>query len=473
MYKKPQLKFLNSQAVDIEKYKQLADDYDSRIYACLQAQSVNVAKSGYMISPVNMVFDYTLMQGTSFKTVENLTADLSLAVASDVKVFHRDDQSQVVSVSVPMRNRAYFGLREMLSCEEYKNSKSPLTIVVGIDEQGRNIVFDLAEAPHLLISGSTGSGKTVYLDDIILSIIYKASPTKVQLVLVDPGADMLAYEGLPHLMFKPASGKWEVYESIKHVKNRMNERFERLAKAGVRNIDSYNQQHRIHIPRIVVIIDKYLEYTHEMPIDFDDCVKEIARKGRAAGVHLIINAQSARSEVVSNDIKANIPSRIAFSVTDWHESKAILDKTGAQKLLGNGDMLFSPGLNTYPLHIQAPNVGLQEINNIVSDLKIRNKEVNYEFNFDDVREPIEDNVAFVVDILDSISQARAVDIYSIQKMFAVDYAEASDIVKFLEENKVISKFEGSKGRTVDHQISEALLERYRKELAQLSEENDE
>ena len=254
----------------------------------------------------------------------------------------------------------------------------------------------------------------------------------------------------------------------------MNERFDRLAKAGVRSVDSYNQNHRTHIPLIVVIIDKYLDYTYEMPEDFENCIKEIARKGRAAGVHLIINAQTARSEVINSDIKANIPYRIAFSVTDWHESKAILDKTGAQKLLGNGDMLFSSGANTTPLHVQAPNVELSEVKKIVQSIINRNGKAEYVRSFDDVREPIDDNIPYVISILESLSQTNNVDVYSIQKMMDVDYVEASDIVKFLEDNSIISAHGGgNKGRNVDHEVVDQMLEKYTRELQQPDNEVDE
>lgn len=473
MYHRPKIELLNDSGFDDEKYMELAEECNSRIISCLRALKINVEKKDYCISPVNMVFDYKLLQGSSYRKVKNVAADISLAVSSEVKIFQNVNESNVFSVSVPMRNRISVGLGYLLSCEEFKRSDSPLTIAVGIDELGRNVVLNLAEAPHLLISGTTGSGKTVFLDDIIMSLVFKTPPTKVKLVLVDPGADMNVYEGLPHLMLKPVSEKWDVFQNVLCVRNRMNERFERLAEAGVRNIETYNQNHITHMPHIVLIIDKYLEYTREMPLGFEDCVKEIARKGRAAGVHLIINTQTARPEIVNSDIKNNIPCRVSFSVTDWHESKAILDKTGAQKLLGNGDMLFLSGYDASLLHVQAPIVGFHELENVVNYMKMNNKKVEYLINLEDVREPIDDNVDFVIKVLDTIQQVRTVDVYSIQHKFDVNFAEASDVIKFLEENRVISKFEGSKGRTVDHQVAEILLEQYKSELAQQNEDGEE
>ncbi|MBR4494164.1 MAG: DNA translocase FtsK [Clostridiales bacterium] len=252
----------------------------------------------------------------------------------------------------------------------------------------------------------------------------------------------------------------------------MDERYEILAQDGVRNIITYNENHKNNpMNNIVVIIDKYLEYTYEMPSDFIECIKEIARKGRAAGIHLIINAQSARSEVVNNDVKANMPCRIAFSVTDWHESKAILDKTGAQKLLGNGDMLYSPSLTGNPQHIQAPYVSLKEIEAVVSDVIQRNGVAEYVRDFDDVREPVEDNVPYVISILERLLQVNTVDVYSLQDMLDISYAEASDIIKFMEFNGVVSGYDAGKGRNVNHAQIESLLGEF-KSLNSVPDEDD-
>lgn len=468
MYKKPLLALLKGSSPEKKIDKRTADAYGERIRKCLNSLKVDVELVESTVSPINMVFDFKLVSETSFKMVESLANDISLAVGRPVKIFSRGESSGVFSVSVLRGDRDYFGIGEMLSSNEYKSSASPLTMCAGIDELAKNIVFDLAEAPHLLISGTTGSGKTVFLDDLILSILYKTSPAKVKLVLIDPSVDMNIYEGVPHLLFRPVSKKWDVYEVLDYIRNRMNKRFDRLAKAGVRNVEQYNQEHKTQIPRIVVVIDKFLEYTYEMPEGFEECVDEIARKGRAAGVHLIINSQTARSEVVSNSIKANIPYRVAFTVTDWHESKAILDKTGAQKLTGGGEMLFLPGFNAVPLHIQAPYVTLKEVEEVVSCLKNRNKPVEYKRDLNAEREPIEDNIAYVIDILDAISEMRSVDVYSVQKIMNVDFAEASDIISFLEEQRAISNY-GGKGRTVDIAVVEKLLKDYRNELSQIEE----
>ena len=471
-YIAPSLECLNSVTSDDKALKETAEAYSDKILECLQTFKVNVAKAGYEISPINMVFDFTLLPDSSYTTVKNLVKDISLAVAHEVKLFQRDDKGGVFSISIQREDRSYVGLREIIDSDEYKNSESSLTIAAGVDELARSVVFDLGEAPHLMISGSTGTGKTVYLDDIILSIVYKSAPSDVKLVLIDPGIDLLAYEGLPHLLFKPLSRKDEVYEAVKSIKNLMDERYERLINAHVRDVDSYNEKFKKNMPRIVLIIDKYLEFTYEMPDDFEDQIKSIARKGRAAGVHLILNTQSARSNRVNGDIKANIPYRIAFSVTDWSESKAILESTGAQKLLGNGDMLLATGFNSMPRHVQAPSVELDEIQRVVADTIEHNGSAKYQFVFDSLREPIEDDLEYIVAILQAVSASKTIDIDTIQKKLEIEYAEALDVIKFLEDYELISKYNGNKKRNVDIETVDRWLEEFRSELAQ-SEENDE
>ena len=464
-YQTPNLTLLDNTAADYEEAKTLAETCYNSITTCLHSLGIDVTPDGYKVSPVNMVFDYVMPEGVSYKSVQDLTKDLGVAVGQEVKVFQRGEKSGVFSVSVVRNNRTYYGIREILEGKEYTSAKSPLTVAAGIGELAEDVVFDLAEAPHLLITGATGTGKTVFLDDIILSIVCKASPAQVKMVLIDPGIDLEVYEGLPHLLFEPLSRKDDVYEAVSYVKELVDKRYEVLLKAGARSIEAYNGSAQNKLPHVVIIIDKYLEFTYEMPQDFEDLIKSIARKGRAAGVHLVINAQSSRSEFVSGEIKANIPYRIAFSVSDWHESKAALDRTGAQRLLGNGDMLLATGADNAPVHIQAPHVSLEEIERVVDDVIKKNGSAKYEFDFDADRPPIEFNLEYIVEILEAISQTRAVDVFFIQKKLMVDYSEASDVIRFLEENSLVSQYNGGKKRTVDLEAVNRMLEEFRYELS--------
>ena len=458
-YKPPLISLLSDRRPDYSSYKSIADSQYAELTACFEVQNVKVSQEGYKISPVNTVFNYRLDPDISYKKVKSLQPELSMAVGCDVSIFSSSEEGHYFSVSVPRDARSYVGLGQLLSSKEFKESRSPLTIAVGVNEQGGNEVFDLQEAPHLLISGTTGSGKTVYLDDVILSMLYKASPKMVKLVLIDPSAkDFNVYNGLPHLLFPVASDKDNIYEVVKYVRNRMDERYRRLARSGKRNVQTYTGRGSSYFTRIVVVIDKYMELTYEMPPDFEECISEIARKGRAAGIHLIINTQTARSEVINNGIKANMPYRVAFSVTDWHESKAILDKTGAQKLLGNGDMLYASGLNSIPKHIQAPNVTLDEIKRIVANVIERNGQAKYVNDFDDSSEPIEDNVALIREVLEKLSNMNNVDVSILQNQMNLDYSEATEMIKFLEENGIVSEYEGNKGRTVDHAEVERMID---------------
>lgn len=457
-YKKPLLTLLNDRKPNYSSYKDTADEYYSRLTECFDSMKVKVSQDGYKISPVNTVFSFSLDPETSYKSVKAIEPELSLSVGFEVKIFHDSDEGRTFSVSIPRGERSYVGLGQIISSKAYNESKSPLSLAVGINELGQEEILDLQEAPHLLISGTTGSGKTVYLDDVILSILYKASPNMVKLVLADPSKkDFAAYEGIPHLLFPVASDKPTIYEQIKYVRNRMDERYKRLAKLGKRNVQSFGGRGSSYFTRIVVIVDKYLELTYEMPADFEECVSEIARKGRAAGIHLIINAQSARSEVISSSIKANIPARVAFSVADWQESKAILDKTGAQKLLGNGDMFYIGGLNDNPKHIQAPNVTLDEIKGVVANVIERNGRASYINDYSNVSEPLTEDTEFIRTVLDGLMETRSVDVYSLQRDFNIEYSDASKLISFLEDNDLVSEYNGNKGRTVNQDAVRAMI----------------
>jgi len=460
-YVKPQLDLLSAGEDVKTDDRTNAVQKGKSIAECLAAHNISVEPDGFKESPINMVFDYRLKAGTRYKDVLSIVTEISVAVGSDVKIFHDNEDGNVFSVSVPHPCRDIVTLRQILESYQYLDHSSPLTIAVGIDDRGRNVCFDLCEAPHLLISGTTGSGKTVFLDDVILSILYKASPNDVRLVLIDPeGNDFKLYDTIPHLMFPVVTEKAKAVEVVKYVRNQMNKRFDSFAEVGVKNIEAYNSNAAYPLPRIVIVIDKYMEMTYEVPEDFEDCLEEIARKGRAAGVHIIINTQTARSDVVSSDLKFNIKYRAAFSVTDWHESKAILDKTGAQKLLGNGDMYLTFGQDDSILHVQAANVTEDEVRKIVQKIIADNGTADFVGKLDYEKKDLNEDEQYIRKILLSVSNTKSISVFTIQKTLGVGFSEASDIIKFLEEKKVISSFAIGKGRTVDQDRIDELLGKY-------------
>ncbi len=465
IYHRPSLSLLSDIHSNNTKALEEAAVIRERLQTCFASHAINAEVVDTRVSPISFIFDVKL-NGGRYKDVINRESDIAYSVGNDVKIFQSEDASGVFSISVLRSRRSYVSLKSILASREFEESPSELTIGAGIDERGNICLIDLKENPHMLISGATGTGKTVFLDDIILSLIYKASPEKVRLVLIDPNQkDLMYYRDLPHLLFPIATNKVNAVEVIKYTRNLMNKRFDLLNEKNVKNIELYNKVADDKLPRVVVIIDKMIELAYDMPDDFTDCINEIARKGRAAGIHLILNTQSARAEIVNNDIKANFTCRISFSVVDWHESKAILDRTGAQKLLGNGDMLVLAGDNKVPLHVQAAYEADGENENdenyilsFVNDIRV-DPPVEYAGTFSYTPEEIKDRRR-IREILLAVSNTRSVSVFTIQKILGVGFGEASNIMDFLEQNSVITVFKFGKERKVNQTIIEEMLKKY-------------
>lgn len=449
LYTKPSIELLDKTYFEKDKVSLWANEIERSLSDCLSAFDVRASFIKFDISSISIIFSYSLNPGCSLKEVSKLTADLSLAAGSEVKVFTKNDDSNVISISVLRPERSHFGLGSIIDNRQFEESDSPLTIAAGIDEFGNEVYFDLCSAPHLLVSGATGSGKTVFTDDVIVSILCKATPAQVKLLLIDPDKkDFNVYEDIPHLYCPVCSYKPDIVNAIISVKNEMDRRFFVFAENHIKDIDGYNKINMLTpLPRIVVVIDKYLELTYEVPEDFEGLINEIARKGRAAGVHLIINTQTSRSEVLSNDIKVNIPYRVAFSVLGWSESKMILNRTGANKLLGDGDMLFVQGHGRTPIHVQAASITINEIESIVKNILKNNPKVSFS-NINDTFRPNFDD-EYVKRISETISQMNRFELSSFSKKIDASYDEAYAAMDFLKDNELISETYNAKGRDID------------------------
>ncbi|MBQ6407074.1 MAG: DNA translocase FtsK, partial [Butyrivibrio sp.] len=263
-------------------------------------------------------------------------------------------------------------LRDIMETEEFKNAGCEIPIAAGMDVLGKPFVFDLVEAPHLLVAGTTGSGKSVFLNDIILSILYTKTPREVQLVMIDPKmVELGAYRGIPHLYMPIINDSYKALSAMETVDKEMMRRYELFSSLGVKTIDDYNKQvaEEAKLPRIVIIIDEYMEMMYSAPDNLESLVERISRLARAAGVHLVMATQRPSSDVITPNIKANLPCRASFTVIDWRESKTILDRTGAERLLGNGDMLFSTSGASVPIHAQAAYVDYDEVDQVIDALK--------------------------------------------------------------------------------------------------------
>ena len=372
-YTEPKIDLLKTTNKININHDEKADDIGAVIVDTFNSFGIEVDISEYKCSPINIIFELRLRKTARYKDIKACEEDLSVCLGRVVKVFQRSETSNVFSVSVLRYMREYVALRDLIDNSKFKKAKSNLYAAVGIDEHGDEYYLDLEQAPHLLISGTTGSGKTILMDDIIVSILYRSSPLEVNFVLIDPeGKDFNSYAGLPHLLCPVVKNTKNAVEIVEYLCSYMSSTFDMFSDVGAKDIDTYNSKVVGSLPRIVVAIDKYYDFVNEKSKRFEDCLFELSRKGRAAGIHLIINTQSARSDVISGNIKANISCRAALSSLDWRESKAMLDKTGAQKLLGNGDLLITMSNAQIPSHVQTAYISEAEIDSIVRDIRKNN-----------------------------------------------------------------------------------------------------
>ena len=370
-------------------------------------------------------------------------------------------------IEVPNKEKEAVHLREVLDSDEFKNGKSKLTIALGKDVAGNIQLADIAKMPHVLIAGSTGSGKSVCINTIITSIIYKAKPSEVKFVMVDPKVvELSVYNGIPHLLIPVVTDPRKAAGALAWAVQEMDNRYNLFAEKGVRDLSGYNnviekEQGTGKLPQIVIIIDELADLMMVAKNDVEDAICRLAQKARAAGMHLVIATQRPSVDVITGLIKANVPSRIAFAVSSQVDSRTILDSIGAEKLLGKGDMLFFPSGAPKPSRVQGAFVTDEEVEKIVDFIKsngtatysedilesIENsnktdKELAQEQAEDDETDP------FLMDAIQTVVETGQASTSFIQRRFKVGYARAGRIIDQMEERGVISGYQGSKPREV-------------------------
>jgi S-DNA-T family DNA segregation ATPase FtsK/SpoIIIE len=379
-----------------------------------------------------------------------------------------------VGIEVPNRSRSTVTLREIISSAEYKkNAGKLLTVALGKDITGNVNCADLSKMPHLLIAGTTGSGKSVCLNCMITSILYNATPSQVKLLMIDPKqVEFTVYNGIPHLLVPVITDARKAAGSLAWAVSEMDNRYKAFSNAGVRDIGGFNKYVQAHpeiepMPQIVIFIDELNDLMMVSPKEVEDSICRLAQKARAAGMHLVVATQRPSVDVITGVIKANIPSRLSLSVSSQVDSRTILDCIGAENLLGNGDMLFSPVGITKPVRIQGAYLSDEEIERIVTFIKAQE---NAEYD-DDIMSEIERNAAadnsggkkksgasvgdeggnydaLIEDAMDLITLADIASTTAIQRKLGVGYARAGRIMDQLEELGFVSAAEGNKPRKV-------------------------
>ena len=377
-----------------------------------------------------------------------------------------------MGIEIPNKEKAMVYLRNILESQEFKKSKSKLSIVVGQNISGDVVVSDIAKMPHLLVAGATGSGKSVYINTLIMSILYKATPDDVKMIMVDPKAvELSVYDGIPHLMIPVVTNPKKAAGALNWAVTEMERRYQLLAEYHVRDLKGYNEKiNHLDIPndapdkpkklpQMVIIVDELADLMMVAPGEVEDAILRLAQKARAAGIHMVLATQRPSVDVITGLIKANMPSRIAFSVKSGVDSRTILDMNGAEKLLGNGDMLFLASGKSQPERVQGPYVSDDEVEKVVQFLKDCSGEVTYD---EEIQNQVNHGVQVVgingenSDERDSyfveagklfIDKDKA-SIGMLQRVLRIGHNRACRIVDQLEEAGVVGPDEGTKPRKV-------------------------
>lgn len=423
----------------------------------VSAKVINVTRG-----PTVTRYELQPSAGVKVSKIVNLSDDIALNLAAPgIRIEAPIPGKAAIGIEVPNKETNMVRLRDVLESKEFVQHPSNLAFALGKDISGENIIVDIAKMPHLLIAGATGSGKSVCINSLIISILYKASPDDVKLLLIDPKVvELGVYNGIPHLLIpvvtepKKASGalNWAVQEMVN--------RYKLFADKAVRDLKGYNELMQKTgespiMPQIIIVIDELSDLMMAAPNDVEDAICRLAQMARAAGMHLVIATQRPSVDVITGVIKANIPSRISFAVSSQIDSRTILDMAGAEKLLGRGDMLLHPIGRNKPLRVQGANITDAEVEKVVEFVKTQgdamyDDDIIEEINNDtsSLNNEDDDHDELLPNAIEMVVEAGQASVSLIQRKFKVGYARAARIVDQMEARGIVGGFEGSKPRQV-------------------------
>ncbi len=408
-------------------------------------------------------FELQPAAGVKVSKIVNLSDDIALALAAaHIRIEAPIPGKAAIGIEVPNAERALVSLREILEDQVFAQSKSKLTFALGRDIAGAPIVADLARMPHLLIAGSTGSGKSVCMNALIASILFSSTPDEVKLMMVDPKmVELSNYNGIPHLIHPVVTDAKKAAKALRWAVHEMEKRYDTFAKAGVKDIARYNawlaeqemEDKPSPMPQFVILIDELADLMLVAPADVEDAICRLAQMARAAGMHLVVATQRPSVDVITGIIKANIPCRIAFAVSSQTDSRVILDMAGAEKLLGRGDMLYSTLENPKPVRVQGVYVSDKEIESLTEYIKAANIQPEYR---EDVVSGEEESREEENEELDSLLPEAArifiesgqASISLLQRRLRIGYTRAARIIDQMEEQGIVGGYEGSKARAI-------------------------
>lgn len=451
----------------------------NKLQQTLKTFGVNVTVTNISCGPAVTRYEIQPEMGVKVSKIVGLADDIKLNLAAaDIRIEAPIPGKAAVGIEVPNKENVMVAFRDLIDSKEFKESKSKISFAVGKDISGKTKVTDIAKMPHLLIAGATGSGKSVCINTIIMSILYKADPNEVKLLMIDPKVvELSVYNGIPHLMIPVVTDPKKAAGALNWAVAEMTERYEKFAEANVREINGYNakvdsievpegQERPQKMPQIVIIVDELADLMMVASNDVEQAICRLAQLARAAGIHLVIATQRPSVNVITGLIKANMPSRIAFAVTSGVDSRTILDMNGAEKLLGKGDMLFDPQGSPKPVRVQGAFVSDEEVSAVVEFITQNNAPAQYS---DHVQKKMEDlqssgsNGSVAISDNDGaddgkdsyFSEAAKIivdkekaSIGMLQRYLKVGFNRAARIMDQLEEAGIVGPEEGTKPRKV-------------------------
>nr|WP_122629081.1 DNA translocase FtsK [Lucifera butyrica] len=395
--------------------------------------------------------------GVKVSRIVNLADDLALKLAaSGVRIEAPIPGKAAIGIEVPNKEVASVPLREVLESDEFQKAASRLTVALGKDIAGQTIIADLAKMPHLLVAGSTGSGKSVCVNTLITSILFKAHPEEVKFILVDPKmVELSNYNGIPHLLVPVVTDSQKAASALRWAVQEMERRYALFAASGVRDIARYNEvTEESQLPLILIIIDELADLMMVAPVDVEDAICRLAQKARAAGIHLVLATQRPSVDVITGIIKANIPSRISFAVSSQIDSRTILDMAGAEKLLGKGDMLFYPVGAAKPVRVQGAFITDGEVEELITFIK-KQAEPQYAegvTNCVEAASPAKQEDQYTDELLEEavrmVLETGQASTSMLQRKFRIGYTRAARLIDSMEEMKIVGPNIGSKAREI-------------------------
>lgn len=424
-------------------------------------ESFNIQCNITQISKGPSITRYELQPAPGIKVskITSLQNDIALNLASaDIRMEAPIPGKSAIGIEVPNKEKTDVLFKMLVESKEYKDSQTKIPFALGKDIAGKNIVGSIEKMPHLLVAGATGSGKSVCINSLIMSILYKARPDEVKLILIDPKVvELSIYNGIPHLLIPVVTDPRKAANALNWAVSEMTARYKIFAQNSVRDLFSYNEkmknENRLEekMPQIVIIIDELADLMQVAPGEVEECITRIAQLARACGIHLVVATQRPSVDVITGVIKANIPSRIAFAVSSYIDSRTILDASGAEKLLGKGDMLYHPMGLPKPIRIQGTFISDDEIKRVVEHIvqqKIQQKQNDVVAEIEKApvsNEKVDELLERAIDLVIEEGQASA---SYLQRRFSIGYNRAAKLIDALEERGIISGSQGSKPRNV-------------------------